>query len=255
MNPEIDKVRTYFFDDHFLTALLYSHPGILFELGKLIITDEQINWKPTFLKLANILIESSNCDIEAFENFIKQMNASKGKERETVRFLFSPENVDKKELEQKMESNYERFLIIDKLINNTTNINQIIESENDMELIFSSLINSDEGYLNLPESLKSNELVYLFAAFNSSHSFKYALDNIRSNEAIVNFAFNIDKFKAHEPFNQIEKMKLQKQHLENIYPYASEEIRANSYINNLANSEIEENDENGGINLGDYAIK
>jgi hypothetical protein len=258
MNPEINKVRDYFFDEHFLMALFYSDPRILLELGKLIITDERINWKPTFLKLANELIQSSNCDVESFENFIEVMNSlqySPSMEGDTVWFLFSPENVDKKDLEQKIKTNYDRYLKIDSYINEGAKINQKTELVNDLELVLSSLINADQGYSNIPDEFKSNELVYLFAAFNSSSTFKNTHEDIQSNEAIVNYAFNIDKFKAHEPFNQIEKMKLQKQHLENIYPYASEEIRANSYINNLVNREIEENDENGGINLGDYAIK
>jgi hypothetical protein len=257
MNPEINKVRDYFFDEHFLMALFYSDPRILLELGKLIITDERINWKPTFLKLANELIQSSNCDVESFENFIEVMNSlqySPSMEGDTVWFLFSPENVDKKDLEQKMKTNYDRYLKIDSYINEGANINQKTELVNDLELVLSSLINSDQGYSNIPDEFKSNELVYLFAAFNSSSTFKNTHEDIQSNEAIVNYAFNIDKLKVHEPFNQIEKRKLQKQHLENIYPYASEEIKANPYIDDLANSEIGGNDENGGINLGDYAI-
>ena len=50
----------------------------------------------------------------------------------------------------------------------------------------------------------------------------------------MNYAFNIDKFKVNESHNQIENRALQKLHLENIYPYASEEIRANQYIANMA---------------------
>lgn len=256
-NPQFDGIRKYFFDEHFLMALFNNHPDILGDLGQIIIAAEHINWKPTFIKFTEALFSypENKITIHIKERFETILSVSLTMDREEVLFLFLPEQVNKKDLEKKMESNYERFLIIDKLINNTTNINQIIESENDMELVFSSLINSDEGYVNLPESLKSNELVYLFAAFNSSHSYKYALDNIRSNEAIVNFAFNIDKFKAHETLNQIEKRTLQKQNLKNIYPYASGEIRANAFIADLENSEIGGNDENDGINLADSAIR
>jgi hypothetical protein len=259
-NPQIDGIRKYFFDEHFLMALFYNHPAILGDLGQIIISSEHINWKPTFIKFTEALFSSPENKITTHikERFGTILSISLTMDREEVLFLFLPKQVNKKDLEQKMESNYERFLIIDKLMNNTTNINQIKESENDMELVLSSLINSDEGYLNLPESLKSSELVYLFAAFNSSHSFQYALDNIRSNEAIVNFTFNNDKFKAHETLNQIKKRALQKQHLKNIYPYASEEIRANAFIADLENSEItgaKGIEGTGGINLGDYSIQ
>ena len=240
MNPEVNKVRDYFFDEHFLKALFYSDPRILLELGKLIITDERINWKPTFLKLANELIQSSNCDVESFENFVEFMNSlqySTSLEGDTVWFLFSPKHVDKKDLEQKMESNYERFLIIDKLMIESTCINQIIEPENDMELVLSSLINSDEGYQHIPESLKSNELVYLFAAFNSSHSFMYANDNIRNNEAVVNFALNKENLKGYNSLTSDEMIAIKKQHARTIYTYASEEIKANEYIANKAFNE------------------
>lgn len=255
LNPKFDEIRAYFYDEHFLLNFFQSYPKLLLEFGQIIIVAEGINWKPTFLKLANILIKSSNCDIEAFENFIKHMNDSKCTERETVMFLFSPENVDKNDLEQKMESNYERFSIIDKLMNNTTIINQILESENDMELVLSSLINSDEGYQNLSEPLKYNELVYLFAAFNSSHSFMYSLDNIRSNEAIVNFAFNAKSLRENKTLTPKERVNVKKQNAKIIYPYASEEIKANEYIDDLANNESGGNDKNGGINLSDFAIK
>ena len=236
-NPKYDEIRAYFYDEHFLLNFFNRYPKKLLEFGQIIIVSESINWKSTFLKLANILIESSNCDIEDFANFIKHMNASTGMERETVLFLFSPEYVDKKDLEQKMESNYERFLIIDKLMTESTSINQIKEPQNDLELVLSSLVNSDEGYQHIPESLKSNELIYLFAAFNSPHSFMYANDNIRNNEAVVNFALNKENLKGYKSLTSDEMIAIKKQHARTIYPYASEEIKANEYIANMAVNE------------------
>ena len=238
-NPKFDEIRAYFYDEHFLMALFNNHPDILCDLGEIIIRAEHINWKPTFVKFTEALLSSPENKITTNikERLGTILSSNLTSKQEEVLFLFLPERLNKKDLEQKMESNYERFLIIDKLMIESTRINQIIEPENDMELVLSSLINSDEGYQHIPKSLKSNELVYLFASFNSSHSFMYANDNIRNNEAIVNFALNKENLKGYNSLTSDEMIAIKKQHARTIYPYASEEIKANEYIANKAFNE------------------
>lgn len=229
---QFDKIRPYFFDEHFLIELFSRNPQLLLEVEKFIIADFNIAWRPTFTKIAIELITKRECNFEPFNHLISCMqveNWSTNAE-EFVPLLFSPERFNKVELDQKIKSNYDRFLKIDALINNGFYINHIYDLEINLELVLSSLISSEKGYQYIPDNFKSNELVYLFAAFNNSQSFKYAIDNIRKNEAIVNFALTIDENKFRTIHIHEEKRTIKIQHARNIYPHASEEIKANTYI-------------------------
>lgn len=229
---KFDRIRPYFFDEHFLTELFSRYPQLLLEVDKFIIADFNIAWGPTFTKIAIELITKRECNFEAFDHLMSRIQGENWSTNDEpfVPLLFSPERFDKAELDQKIKSNYERFLKIDALINNGFYINHIYDSNDDLELTLSSLISSEKGYQNISDKFKSNELVYLFAAFNNSLSFKYALDNIRSNEAIVNFVLTIDENKLRTFHMYEERGTVNKQHTRNIYPYASEEIKSNNYI-------------------------
>ena len=241
-DSRFQNIREYFFDEHFLLALFSHNPDFLLDVEHIIIEAENINWKPTFSKLAIQLMKSSDCNIESLDYFIKRIVSENSPItlNEQVRFLFSPELSNKDELEKNIKSNYERYIKIDALINNGSRIRQLPASEIDLELVLSSLIKSGHDYGSIPNSFQSNELVYLFASFNTSHGFKYADNDIQSNEAIVNYALNINKYKRRPFFFQEENSTTNIQHAKNIYPFTSEEIRACEYLANFVASEFGE---------------